>query len=498
MQHFYDSQIRRYLTQTIRVFSNFTVKHGDGSLHRVPVMYGDADRQVASIIRQNSENKINSVPRISVYITGLALDRERLSDATFVSKVHIRERGVDGTSYNNTQGRNYTVERLMPTPFKLSMKVDIWTANTDQKLQLLEQILVLFNPNLELQTNDNYIDWTSLTILALNDITWSSKQVPIGVDTPIDIGTLTLDTPIWISPPAKLKHLGVITNIITNVFSTFDNSSTYIEGLDLAGATAAGQNALLSDLIAVIPTTISNFNIQVYDNKVVLINPTESVIPREPSIHIGIRQGPPLNWQVLLDQYPGQFAGGSSRIFLTQPNNSSISGTVTLDALDNTTLLASWDIDSLIPNTGIDSNGNLDTDVNFNLSTSVRPASPGTFDAIIDPTKYNPKRPLKEAIDQAIIIGIRYLLIEDIGDIVNSDGADAWKSIANTDLIAHTNDIIEWNGITWHIIFNAAQEADTMIWQTNTYTGVQYVWNGIAWVKSFEGTYMKGSWRLEL
>jgi hypothetical protein len=53
MQHFYDGQIRRYITQTVRVLSNFVVKYGDGSLHRIPVMYGDADRQVASIIRNN-------------------------------------------------------------------------------------------------------------------------------------------------------------------------------------------------------------------------------------------------------------------------------------------------------------------------------------------------------------------------------------------------------------------------------------------------------------
>jgi hypothetical protein len=68
MQWFYDGQIRRYLAQTIRVLSNFTVKYGDGTLVRVPVMYGDQDRQVASIIRSNSENKVNSVPRIAVYI----------------------------------------------------------------------------------------------------------------------------------------------------------------------------------------------------------------------------------------------------------------------------------------------------------------------------------------------------------------------------------------------------------------------------------------------
>ena len=220
MQFFYDGQIRRYITQVVRVFSNFVVRYGDGSLHRIPVMYGDADRQVASIIRNNSENKVNSVPRISVYVTALALDRDRLSDSTYIGKVNVRERGIDDSgAYNQTSGRNYTVERIMPTPFKLTMKVDIWSSSTEQKLQILEQVLVLFNPSLELQTTDNFVDWTSLTVLNLNDISWSSRTVPVGTDTPIEIGTLTLETPIWISPPAKVKHLGVITKIITSMYS---------------------------------------------------------------------------------------------------------------------------------------------------------------------------------------------------------------------------------------------------------------------------------------
>ena len=62
MQHFYDGQIRRYVTQMVRLMSNFSVKDGSGTLKQVPVMYGDLTRQVASIIRDNSENKIPSAP----------------------------------------------------------------------------------------------------------------------------------------------------------------------------------------------------------------------------------------------------------------------------------------------------------------------------------------------------------------------------------------------------------------------------------------------------
>ena len=95
MQFFYDGQIRRYITQIVRLMSNFSYKDGKGELKTIPVMYGDLTRQVAHIIRDNSENKIPSAPRMAVYITSLEMDRSRTADATFVSKIHVRERAFD-------------------------------------------------------------------------------------------------------------------------------------------------------------------------------------------------------------------------------------------------------------------------------------------------------------------------------------------------------------------------------------------------------------------
>ena len=159
----------------MRVFIGFKWQAGDGSQTTVPVMYGDMSRQVATLIKENSENKLPSVPRIACYISGLELDMSRLSDATFVSKVNVRQKSYDfdedgDVEWQNYQGGSYTVERLMPTPFKLTMKADIWTSSIDQKLQLFEQIMVLFNPSLEIQTTDNYIDWTSLSVLEIQNI----------------------------------------------------------------------------------------------------------------------------------------------------------------------------------------------------------------------------------------------------------------------------------------------------------------------------------------
>jgi len=233
MQFFYDGQLRRYITQFIRLFSNFSVEYGMNDLgvrqyQTVPAYYGDMSRQVANIIRSNSENTAMTVPAISCYITGLNIDRDRTQEPNYIDKKTVRTRAVDPVTgdYTDQQGDMFTVERLMPTPFKLTFRADIWTSNTEQKLQLLEQILVLFNPSLEIQTTDNYLDWTSLTMVTLTDIGFTSRTIPQGIEDQIDVASLTFETPIWITTPAKVKKLGVITNIINNITNLGDVTLT--------------------------------------------------------------------------------------------------------------------------------------------------------------------------------------------------------------------------------------------------------------------------------
>lgn len=483
MQHFYDGQIRRYITQTIRVFSNFVVKYSDGTLRRVPVIYGDADRQVASIMRNNSENVANSTPRIAIYVTGLDIDHERLSDASFVSKVQVRERAtytdINGNEvYTEGQGRNYTVERLMPTPYKLTMKVDIWGSNTDQKLQILEQILVLFNPSLELQTNSNFIDWTSLSVLNMSQITWSSRNVPVGVDSPIDIATLTVNTPIWISPPAKVKHMGVITRIITSLYdSGSTDTSTYLDGF---GPDLSSGGTELGALLASDVTTVGGFNIQLYNDQARL---TPSTSYQANGITVTVPPSTSFNWQVLFDQYPN-YVAGLGKIYITIADGTEISGSIAINELDPTLLSINW-ISKNLPDTPITSE--FRTGMN-NMGSEYN------FDAIINPLMSGPND--QKLLDRYgdLRPGRKYLIIEDIG---NPDphlhDATAWGT-----LVAYANDIIEWDGTQWNVVFQASQNSETIVYQTNIYTNIQYQWNGVSWVKSYEGDYRIGQWRIVL
>jgi hypothetical protein len=462
MQHFYDGQIRRFVTQFIRVMSNFSYKDSAGTLRKIPTSYGNLTRQVAHIIRDNSENKVISAPRISCYITGLEYARDRIQNPTHVSKVHLRERDYDPATgeYLDSQGPGYTVERLMPVPFNLQMKCDVWSTNTDQKLQIMEQMLVLFNPSLEIQSTANYIDWTSLSLIELSSVNFSTRSIPQGADTEIDIGELTFTMPIWITPPAKVKQMGVIQKI---VMSVFDETGSISDGIIDA-----------TDPMATVNVTPGNFGVLILNNTASLLQPGEGVT--ESSSGVFDRTSEPVSWFKLLDQYPGKFRAGLSTIRLAKSDGSEIVATASVNPTDDTQMVLSFDGDTVPGNTVLSD------------STTSR----GTIDAIIDPTKFNPQT-------ATLATGTRYLLLSD-----PNPNTFAWQDEA----VGAANDIVTWNGSNWEITFDASaneERADSSVAQdpvyiTNTYTGVQYKFTNEqgAWLKSYEGEYLKGSWRLVL
>lgn len=546
MQHFYDAQIRRYLTQIVRMMSNFSYKDGKGRLVQIPVMYGDLTRQAASIISQNSENKIPSAPRMAVYITGLEMDRTRTGDSSYVNKVNIRERAFDnsGNEYLKTEGKNYTVERLMPTPYILTVNVDIWSTNTDQKLQIMEQILMLFNPSLEIQTTDNYIDWTSLSVVNLESITFSSRTIPAGTESEIDIATLNFTTPIWLTPPAKVKKLGVITNIITAIFA--DNGleinmddSVYAESLVREAVigeeegipittTRNGTREGMTFETGIVASSHRNYDL-------VFLNGVAKLLGRGT---IGAE-----TWTGYLKAIPEVFESGITELRLQRRDGyGDIVGTVSINPLDERELIVNLDQDTLPTDT-----------------TIVGPYITKSYvDTIRDPATFNPKNtafpgyrilllgnvghtykqrittttktmivdtnvPFSEITGTRVLVNgtevstnnvawddssndsetykIKFSSLLNIGDVVDfelyldEDGPDAWKNLDGSDFAAFANDIVEWDGNRWHIVFDASATTD-VVYTRNDITGTQYKWQDKEWVLSYEGEYPDGTWRL--
>ena len=448
-QFFYDGQIRRFLVQFMRILSGFQVEFGknaDGvrTLQQVPVYYGDQSRQAATILKGNSENTLNAVPAMSAYISGLTYEQNRMQDPSHVGKIHMRQRqfDVETGTYTDQQGDSYTVERLMPVPYKLQIKLDIWTSNTEQKMQIIEQIATLFNPSFEIQSTDNYVDWTSLTFVQLTDVSWSSRTVPMGADESIDIASLTFDMPIWITSPAKVKRLGVIQKFIGSVY---DEQGDFSE------------DTILSNLVARVKVTPLDYGIFYTGNQMKLVKPEEVVSDAGVITKVAPTKE---TWQALIEVY-GTLVTGTTEIRLELATGNELIGQITYHPTDPTILLFTPNTDTLPLNT---------------LTAVTAIINPLNVDAddLVSPTT-----------------GTRYLLTDSIGADDN-ENYSIWGTV-----VANANDIIQYDGTNWVVVFDSSNNADTE-YVTNTNTSVQYRWTGTDWVKSVEGLYRGGEWSLAI
>jgi hypothetical protein len=460
---FYDKQIKRFLSQIISVFSYFEVEFGNDDngnpvYRRVPVKYATNDKMTASILKNNSENTMLNVPAVSVYITGLEYQRERMQDPSFVERMNIRQKRYDANTqtYSTQPGNAFTVERHMPVPYSLQFNVDIWTSNTEQKLQLLEQILVLFNPDFEIQSTDNYIDWTSLSYINLENVNYSSRTVPVGGDEQLDIATISFSSPIWISPPAKLKKLGVIESIITSFYDSNGNLNN-----DILEASNR-----ISDRLYTTPT---GYNLLILNGQATIYR--SGFIDREDQLGDLDRNTDNVSWAPFINTF-GELKNGITQLRLRKDNPDTISeivGTVSYHPNDPNVLLFNIDVDTIPSNT----------------------LPPVT--AIIDPSR---SAPGINGLPSAAV-GQRYLLLKDINsgklNDTSFDGADAWKN-GNVDFFANAYDIIQYTGDKWVVSWSS--DTDKIEYVSNLTTSIQYKWNGSAWVKSWEGEYPSGQWSL--
>jgi len=452
---FYDNQIRRFLIQFAKIFSNWEVTKGKDPagneiLVRVPVMYGDSSRQASTILANNSASNLPSAPLITYYISGLEYDQRRTQDPTYIDNISVRQRSYNSEtqSYETVQGQAFTVERQMPVPYTLRITVDFWTTNYNQKLELLEQLGTLFNPALEIQSTDNFIDWTSLSVVYQDGLTFSSRSIPQGTGNPIDVLSWKFYMPIWISTAAKLKKFGVIEKIIASIFA--GQALTDIQDEDL----------LLGTRQKITP----------YGYKVLLIGNTLQILPQAvafyPSnqdLNLPANPNTDIYWSSVLNVY-GTVKPGISQIWLQNPYmDTDIVGTIVPDPVDDRLLIYNIDPDTLPQNT-------------------LNPV-----DGVINPQVTGPNSGLPGPVN-----GRRYLIVEDIG--AAGETTTAWGN-----LVAHANDIIQFNASTmeWVVSFDSTTTTPvTLEYVTNLATNVQYRYVDNTWMKSYEGWYNEGDYSI--
>lgn len=202
--YYYNQQLKKYVLQFMAVFSGLQVMVGksatqDERLINVPIHYATTDRVVAAIKGLNTQNAPLRLPVMSAWVKNLDIEMSRAKGTggerrnTYVP--------VGGLVPDDVR----VIHQRMPVPYTLDMELGIYCSNSDQEFQLLEQILPIFDPTLNIQTSDAPFDWTRLTAIELKSIS-NDSNYPVGVDRRVIQKTIMFQIPIWLDIPANVRR----------------------------------------------------------------------------------------------------------------------------------------------------------------------------------------------------------------------------------------------------------------------------------------------------
>jgi hypothetical protein len=210
------------------------------------------------------------------------------------------------------------------------------------------------------------------------------------------------------------------------------------------------------------------YGVLLIGNQLTLLKMEDVETPREPTLSTPTKVGTRDSWPNLINVY-GYIKNGISQVRLLQEDGvTEVIGTISYHPTDDSLLIFNVDVDTTPGNT----------------LTAI--------DAIIDPTKVTVNASITSPAANT-----RYLILDDIGSLntPNGGGPIAWRGSNGQDLVAHANDIIQYNGTNWIVSFDS-QSDSTLQYVSNLTTGTQYKWTGTQWVKSWEGEYKEGLWTL--
>lgn len=469
LDHFYSEQIKIYIQQVQRIFSNFKIRtgydsYGNAQFYTVPSTYGDASRLTRHIINQNTQNATPPVPFISVYDTSVEMAPTRRQNPNHVDQRNVIERDFDAqtNTYSNTDGNRYTIERFMPVPYDMTFNVDIWYTQTDHKFQICEQIMTLFNPDLDLQTSDNPLDWSALTTITMQPgTTWNARGIPVGTDDGVRTTSFVFAVPIWINPPAKVKRQKLIHQIVNDIYNVTtlgNNPISYSEenltgyGLDTLQTMFETNNFMSRSIV-----TTDNHYILVENNVITLLGEDKDELDSNGDIY---------SWRDLIAQYDAPLVDNISLIRLRNEDDFE---NVELDYIGR--IRYHEDANKLY----------------WAIDLETMPSDTETaIDAIIDPMLSTPGNNLAVAT-----AGQRYLLA---GEIVEDAQSNIWSNIS-----ARVNDIIEFDGAVWTVSFDASATTSPAI-TTNNYTDkkIRYDLDLSSWIVLPDGIWKPGLFRLVL
>jgi hypothetical protein len=136
--HFYHETIKRAVSVFGTLFNNLSIKRADGTLIKVPLAYGPRSKWIARLQQQadlETTRVAISLPRMGFELSSIEYDASRKLS---------KKRQFKKAEATNPTKMQY---QYAPAPYNLGFSLSVLVKNTDDGLQIIEQIMPYFTPD---------------------------------------------------------------------------------------------------------------------------------------------------------------------------------------------------------------------------------------------------------------------------------------------------------------------------------------------------------------
>ena len=226
-EHFYHKKIRNTVIAFGTIFNNVNIKRLDSSGNpvqniKVPLSYSPKEKFLARLDAQQDltgdDSKVAiTLPRMSFEVTGYSYDGcRKLNKNQKITKVTTN---ADTTKMNS---------QYMPVPYDVSFSLSVYVANSDDGLQIIEQILPYFQPDYTVtMIEDRTMDTKRDIPFVLNNVDYEDSYTGSLTSSRRIIYTLTFTAKIYLYGPISTNS--VIKTVSADLYSDTGSNAPRVE-----------------------------------------------------------------------------------------------------------------------------------------------------------------------------------------------------------------------------------------------------------------------------
>ena len=146
-EHFYHETIKRAVSVFGTLFNNISIKRPDGTTMKVPLAYGPRQKWIARL-QQSASLGLDGTTRTAISLPRMGFE---LSSIEYDGSRKLTKQ----TQFKKAKASNPNVMQYQyaPAPYNLGFDLSVLVKNTDDGLQIIEQIMPYFTPDYTVTIN---------------------------------------------------------------------------------------------------------------------------------------------------------------------------------------------------------------------------------------------------------------------------------------------------------------------------------------------------------